>query len=225
MRDPNKLSRRSQAPSLAGKLRKHSAWLFLLWFALSLYLFLSATPPAAAPLRRSAFLRPKPRALSDRTAAGTAPPVRIYVYDLPARFNRDWVAADARCARHLFAAEVAVHEALLSYAGRARRPGDADLFFLPVYVSCNFSTANGFPSLSHARGLLADAVQLIRAELPYWNRSDGADHVFVASHDFGACFHPMVSCSPQPQSFELSGFPSSPVVACDSPLPKFLACE
>jgi probable glucuronoxylan glucuronosyltransferase IRX7 len=117
---------------------------------------------------------------------------------------------------------VAVHQALLSYAGP---PEGADHFLLPVYVSCNFSTPNGFPSLSHARGLLADAVQLIRAELPYWNRSDGADHVFVASHDFGACFHPMVSCSPQPQSFELSGFPSSPVVACDSPLPKFLACE
>ncbi|GJN30029.1 hypothetical protein PR202_gb18303 [Eleusine coracana subsp. coracana] len=189
MRDPNKLPRRSPAPSsLAGKLRKHSAWLLLLWFALSLYLFLSATPPAAPPLKRSAFLRPKPRALSAHTAE---PPVRIYVYDLPARFNRDWLAADARCGRHLFAAEVAVHQALLSYAGRAARPEDADLFFVPVYVSCNFSTPNGFPSLSHARGLLADAVHLLRTDMPYWNRSAGADHVFVASHDFGACFHPM----------------------------------
>jgi hypothetical protein len=90
---------------------------------------------------------------------------------------------------------VAVHEALLAYAGRAARPEDADLFFVPVYVSCNFSTPNGFPSLSHARGLLAEAVDLVRAQMPYWNRSAGADHVFVASHDFGACFHPMVSVS------------------------------
>lgn len=189
MRDPK--PRRTQAPpSLAGRLRKHTTWLLLLlWFALSLYLFVSATPPAASPLRRSAFLRSKARALS----AATAAPVRIYVYDLPARFNRDWVAADARCARHLFAAEVAVHEALLTYAGRAARPEDADLFFVPVYVSCNFSTPNGFPSLSHARGLLAEAVDLVRTQMPYWNRSAGADHVFVASHDFGACFHPMVS--------------------------------
>ena len=195
MRDP-KPRRSPAAPTLAcsGRLRKHSTWLLLLlllWFALSVYLFISSTPPAAAPLRRSAFLRSKARALSATTAG--APPVRIYVYDLPARFNRDWVAADARCARHLFAAEVAVHEALLAYAGRAARPEDADLFFVPVYVSCNFSTPNGFPSLSHARGLLAEAVHLLRTQMPYWNRSAGADHVFVASHDFGACFHPMVS--------------------------------
>jgi hypothetical protein len=217
MRDPK--PRRSQAaPTLVAKLRKHSTWLLLLlWFALSLRLFTSATPPAAAPLPRSAFLRSKARALSTTTTAGAAaaaaPQVRIYVYDLPARFNRDWVAADARCARHLFAAEVAVHRALLAYAGRAARPEDADLFFVPVYVSCNFSTPNGFPSLSHARGMLAEAVDTVRAQMPYWNRSAGADHVFVASHDFGACFHPMVGQS----------FPA--VVACCARAPKFLACK
>jgi probable glucuronoxylan glucuronosyltransferase IRX7 len=122
--------------------------LLLLWFALSLALFLSAMPPSTAPLRRSSsFLRSKPRALAATTtdAAAVAPRVRIYVYDLPARFNREWAAADARCSRHLFAAEVAVHEALLAYVGRAARPEDADLFFVPVYVSCNFSTPNGFP--------------------------------------------------------------------------------
>ncbi|KAL5217706.1 hypothetical protein ABZP36_018390 [Zizania latifolia] len=195
MSDPKqpKQRRASQAGAarhLADKLRKHAAWLLLLWFVLSVYLFLSATPPAAAPLR-PAFLPSKHRTLSATTAAAPAPPVRIYVYDLPSRFNRDWVAADARCSRHLFAAEVALHEALLSYAGRAARPEDAELFFVPVYVSCNFSTVNGFPSLSHARGLLAEAVELVRRQMPYWNRSEGADHVFVASHDFGACFHPM----------------------------------
>uniref|UniRef100_A0A8I7B7V9 Exostosin GT47 domain-containing protein n=2 Tax=Hordeum vulgare subsp. vulgare TaxID=112509 RepID=A0A8I7B7V9_HORVV len=189
MRDPKlpapapATARRSPPPSLAGTLRRHSAWLLLAWFALSVCLFLSAAPPAASPLLRPAVLlrNTKPRALSAARA-----PVRIHVYDLPSRFNRDWAAADPRCGRHLFAAEVALHHALPSV-----RPEDADLFFVPVYVSCNFSTPNGFPSLSHARGLLADAVALLRRDMPYWNRSAGADHVFVASHDFGACFHPM----------------------------------
>ncbi|XP_047083283.1 probable glucuronosyltransferase Os03g0107900 [Lolium rigidum] len=196
MRDP-KLPRppaaaaaaRRGAPTFTGKLRRHLAWLLLLWFALSVYLFLSAAPPAAAPLRPAFLL---PRSLAATTTTSTKPSVRIYVYDLPSRFNRDWAAADPRCARHLFAAEVALHEALLSYQpARAARAEDADLFFVPVYVSCNFSTPNGFPSLAHARGLLADAVDLVRRDMPFWNRSGGADHVFVASHDFGACFHPM----------------------------------
>ncbi|XBH88411.1 hypothetical protein VPH35_075698 [Triticum aestivum] len=196
MRDPKlppPATARRPTPGLAGTLRRHSAWLLLAWFALSVCLFLSAAPPAASPLLRPAVLlrNTKPRALA-AAATTSRPPVRIYVYDLPARFNRDWAAADPRCARHLFAAEVALHDALLGCpAARADRPEDADLFFVPVYVSCNFSTANGLPSLSHARGLLADAVALVRREMPYWNRSAGADHVFVASHDFGACFHPM----------------------------------
>ncbi|KAF0894233.1 hypothetical protein E2562_037728 [Oryza meyeriana var. granulata] len=58
---------------------------------------------------------------------------------------------------------------------------------------------SGSSELLHARGggLLAEAVELVRGLMPYWNRSGGADHVFVASHDFGACFHPMVSSAPK----------------------------
>ena len=177
MRGPKQKAARAHKPPrrfhLLHKLRKRYRW--LLWLALFAYLFLSAL----RSLRRSSS---EPR-----------PGVRIYAYDLPPRFNRGWVASDARCARHLFAAEVAVHEALLLRQRRAGlRPEEADLFFVPVYVSCNFSTPTGLPSLAHARGMLAEAVDLVRAQMPYWNRSAGADHVFVASHDFGACFHPMV---------------------------------
>ncbi|KAG9441726.1 hypothetical protein H6P81_017580 [Aristolochia fimbriata] len=115
--------------------------------------------------------------------------LKVYVYDLPAAYNEDW-AADPRCGNHLFAAEVAIHRALLgSRRFRTLDPWEADFFFVPVYVSCNFSAANGFPAIGHARALLASAVRLISADLPFWNRSRGADHVFAATHDFGACFH------------------------------------
>lgn len=46
--------------------------------------------------------------------------------------------------------------------------------------------------MGHARGLLSSAVKLISSEFSYWNRTNGSDHVFVASHDYGACFHAMV---------------------------------
>ncbi|KAL8167883.1 hypothetical protein V2J09_009382 [Rumex salicifolius] len=114
---------------------------------------------------------------------------KIYVYQLPPRYNAEWLQTDGRCSRHLFAAEVAIHRALLGGTARTLDPFDADFFFVPVYVSCNFSAVNGFPAIGHARSLISDAVRIISFSLPFWNRSSGADHLFVASHDFGSCFH------------------------------------
>ncbi|RID41481.1 hypothetical protein BRARA_J01439 [Brassica rapa] len=142
----------------------------------------SSSLPSRALIESSAILKP----------GGPFSGMKIYVYDLPARFNVDWVTASDRCASHLFAAEVAIHRALLSGSSvRTLDPEEADFFFVPVYVSCNFSTANGFPSLSHARSLISSAVDFLSDRYPFWNRTRGSDHVFVASHDFGACFHAM----------------------------------
>ncbi|KAK8934689.1 putative glucuronoxylan glucuronosyltransferase F8H [Platanthera zijinensis] len=158
----------------------------LLWISLSIYLFLSTSPPSFhhSPLSR--------RTLSQTLASPSSLPLslKIYVYDLPPEFNAAWLS-NPRCASHLFAAEVAIHDALLHSSVRAVNHLDADYFFVPVYVSCDFSTINGFPSLRHARPLLSSAVDLISTNFPFWNRSNGFDHVFVASHDYGACFHAM----------------------------------
>lgn len=118
--------------------------------------------------------------------------LKIYVYDLPSKFNKDWLAND-RCTNHLFAAEVALHKAFLSLEGdvRTEDPYEADFFFVPVYVSCNFSTINGFPAIGHARSLINDAIKLVSTQYPFWNRTSGSDHVFTATHDFGSCFHTM----------------------------------
>ncbi|KAG9146489.1 hypothetical protein Leryth_011757 [Lithospermum erythrorhizon] len=117
--------------------------------------------------------------------------LKIYIYNLPNKFNEDWLA-NKRCTNHLFASEVAIHKALLNNEDvRTLNFWDADLFFVPVYVSCNFSTVNGFPAIGHARQLLTEAVHIISSEFPFWNRSHGSDHIFVASHDYGACFHAM----------------------------------
>ncbi|CAA6655558.1 unnamed protein product [Spirodela intermedia] len=39
--------------------------------------------------------------------------------------------------------------------------------------------------------LLSSAVDFISSRHPFWGLRGGADHVFVASHDYGACFHAM----------------------------------
>ncbi|MBA0865709.1 hypothetical protein Goshw_014697 [Gossypium schwendimanii] len=117
--------------------------------------------------------------------------LKIFIYKLPSEYNENWLS-NKRCSNHLFASEVAIHRALLNADDfRTFDPNEADLFFVPVYVSCNFSTVNGFPTIVHARSLLFSAIQFITKNYPFWNRSQGFDHIFVASHDYGACFHAM----------------------------------
>lgn len=127
--------------------------------------------------------------------------LKIFVYELPSKYNTDWLSNE-RCSTHLFASEVAIHKALLTSHVRTLDPYEADFFFVPVYVSCNFSTINGFPAIGHARSLISSSIQLISSQYVFWNRTRGYDHVFVASHDYGACFHAMVRQFLLPQKSE-----------------------
>nr|XP_043611260.1 probable glucuronoxylan glucuronosyltransferase IRX7 [Erigeron canadensis] len=118
--------------------------------------------------------------------------LKLYIYDLPSKYNTDWLKNNNnKCRNHLFASEVAIHEFLLKSHVRTLDPYEADFFYVPVYVSCRFSSDNGFPVISHARALISSAIDVISSEFPFWRRSNGSDHVFVASHDYGACFHAM----------------------------------
>ncbi|KAJ9554695.1 hypothetical protein OSB04_009309 [Centaurea solstitialis] len=177
---------------------------WLLWFSLSFYFFarfLSNHQPSTNSLKTAIITRSQShvvsRALSESTIQhhpinnrGLLKDLKVYVYELPAKYNSDWLSNE-RCSNHLFASEVAIHRALMESDVRTFDPSEADFFFVPVYVSCNFSTVNGFPAIGHARSLLSSAVDYVSSELPFWKRSNGSDHVFVASHDYGACFHAM----------------------------------
>ncbi|XP_050112223.1 probable glucuronoxylan glucuronosyltransferase IRX7 [Malus sylvestris] len=178
---------------------------WVLWLSLSLYFFSSFLisnhneeqnkPPTS--LSTTHFSTFAARALIESATINNATKqgtlfdgLKVYVYDLPPKYNTDWLKNE-RCSSHLFASEVAIHRALLTSDALTVDPYEADFFFVPVYVSCNFSTVNGFPAIGHARNLIASAIDLVRAEYPFWERTHGADHVFVAAHDFGSCFHTM----------------------------------
>ncbi|KAL8204756.1 hypothetical protein R6Q57_010379 [Mikania cordata] len=179
-------------------------WKSIIWFVVSFIFFLrfiSHQQPNTSSLRTTVISHHQSNAVSHvisesnsvsilRRNQGSLNDLKIYVYELPAKYNSDWLSNE-RCSNHLFASEVAIHKALMNSDVRTFDPSEADFFFVPVYVSCNFTTVNGFPAIGHARALLLSVVELISSELPFWNRSKGSDHVFVASHDHGACFHAM----------------------------------
>ncbi|MCL7028653.1 hypothetical protein MKW94_010844 [Papaver nudicaule] len=179
---------------------------WVLWISFSLYFFTSflltinnnikpitiistSTNPSSSVISRALFEEPQLISSKGITESETLP-LKVYIYDLPSKYNSDWLT-NRRCSNHLFASEVATHKALMNSDVRTLNPNEADFFFVPVYVSCNFNTSNGFPSLSHARPLIQSAIQFVSESAPFWNRSMGQDHVFVASHDYGACFHPL----------------------------------
>ncbi|KAG9131789.1 hypothetical protein Leryth_009526 [Lithospermum erythrorhizon] len=174
---------------------------WFLWFFLSFYFFISFhithKPPSLSKTTflHHPYLKTTSRALIESLKKTTQYPKtiipKVYIYNLPSKFNQDWLT-NPRCSNHLFASEVAIHKALLDNNDvRTLDYREADFFFVPVYVACNFSTSNGFPAIGHARQLIHEAVEIISSEFGFWNWSNGADHIFVASHDYGACFHAM----------------------------------
>ncbi|KAJ8551921.1 hypothetical protein K7X08_028364 [Anisodus acutangulus] len=178
---------------------KYFKW--LLWFSLSFYFFASflfnhkpnnSTSSFISKTTVHQYSNKVSRALIESVSLkhhqDSLNGLKIYIYELPSRYNTDWLSNE-RCSNHLFASEVAIHRALLKSDVRTFDPYEADFFLIPVYVSCNFSKVNGFPAIGHARKLISSAIELISLQFPYWNRSLGSDHVFVASHDFGSCFH------------------------------------
>ncbi|KAL0319032.1 UNVERIFIED_CONTAM: putative beta-1,4-xylosyltransferase IRX10L [Sesamum angustifolium] len=114
--------------------------------------------------------------------------LKVFVYELPSKYNKKILQKDPRCLTHMFAAEIFMHRFLLSSAVRTFNPEEADWFYTPVYTTCDL-TANGLPLPFKSPRMMRSAIQLISSNWPYWNRTEGADHFFIVPHDFGACFH------------------------------------
>ncbi|RAL38704.1 unnamed protein product [Cuscuta campestris] len=114
--------------------------------------------------------------------------LKVFVYELPSKYNKKLLQKDPRCLSHMFAAEIYMHRFLLSSAVRTMNPDEADWFYTPVYPTCDL-TPNGLPLPFKSPRVVRSAIQLISAKWPYWNRTEGADHFFLVPHDFGACFH------------------------------------
>ena len=118
--------------------------------------------------------------------------LKVFVYELPSKYNKKILQKDPRCLTHMFAAEIFMHRFLLSSPVRTLNPEEADWFYTPVYTTCDL-TPNGLPLPFKSPRMMRSAIQLISSNWPYWNATEGADHFFIVPHDFAACFHYLVS--------------------------------
>ncbi|XP_055809987.1 probable beta-1,4-xylosyltransferase IRX10L [Solanum dulcamara] len=115
--------------------------------------------------------------------------LKVFVYELPSKYNKKTVQRDSRCLNHMFAAEIYMNRFLLSSPVRTLNPEEADWFYTPVYTTCEYLTPHGHPLPFNSPRMMRSAIHHIASSWPYWNRTQGADHFFIVPHDFGACFH------------------------------------
>lgn len=119
---------------------------------------------------------------------------KIYVYDMPAKYNKKRIEAEPTCLTNMFASEVIFHANILDSLDRTLNPDEADWFYVPAYSTCDL-LPNGTPYPDHSPHMMRSAIYYISTRWPYWNITEGADHFFIVPHDHGSCFHYQVPFS------------------------------
>ena len=66
--------------------------------------------------------------------------LKVFVYEMPRKYNKMLLDKDSRCLHHMFAAEIFMHQFLLSSAVRTLDPEEADWLYTPVYRTCDLMT-------------------------------------------------------------------------------------
>nr|CAB3475299.1 unnamed protein product [Digitaria exilis] len=157
------------------------------WEAAAVAVMLLVSCVAAAPLQQHKHARISGDAggVLDDNPVGK---LKVFVYEMPRKYNQMLLSKDSRCLHHMFAAEIFMHQFLLKSEVRTLDPEEADWFYTPVYTTCDL-TQQGFPLPFRAPRIMRSAIKYIATTWPYWNRTEGANHFFLTPHDFGACFH------------------------------------
>ncbi|GAQ87674.1 Exostosin family protein [Klebsormidium nitens] len=109
---------------------------------------------------------------------------KVFVYNLPSTFNRDMARKFSRCSTDQYGTEVWFHEAFLQSSARTTDPEEADFFFVPIYGECFLwfwemhKKEGRQKSFDYTNQLFKVALNIVRKEHPYWNRTEGRDHIF-----------------------------------------------
>lgn len=144
------------------------------------------TPRFRPPLSGAAHLL--------RGALHDASRVRIYVYTLPPKYNRYQVLRshsnpapirDPYCDTNFYSAEVKLHHGLLRSRARTTDWRQADYFYVPIYVTC-FLINNHPNNLTRTGTFFREAMEYVIKKYPYFNSSQGRDHILTFTQGFGA---------------------------------------
>jgi hypothetical protein len=142
----------------------------------------------------------------------------IYIYDLDPLYNQrllQYRIPSSWCVHRRYhsenftmhtdfwgyALETMFHELLLQSPHRTFDPEEADFFYVPVYMACLIYPVTGyadfpwFPGpgglrVQQASSMVLEVKQWIDSRFPYWKKRGGKDHIWLFTHDEGACWAP-----------------------------------
>ncbi|KAK1630775.1 hypothetical protein QYE76_005090 [Lolium multiflorum] len=117
--------------------------------------------------------------------------LKVFIYDLPGKYNKKLLKKDPRCLNHMFATEIFMHRFLLSSAVRTSILEEADRFYTPVYPTCDL-TPSGLPLPFKSLRMMRSASELIAMKWPYWNRSEG--QIISLSHHMTLALASIIRC-------------------------------
>eukprot|EP00899_Mesostigma_viride_P024867 jgi/Mesvir1/5565/Mv15587-RA.1 len=107
---------------------------------------------------------------------------KVYVYDLPKEFHSELKSDQKRCITDQYGTEILIHEELLRHPVRTIDPKQADFFFVPIYGECYLfreTKVNAKLGLENTNRWFRKALNIITNDYPYWNRTQGRDHLWV----------------------------------------------
>jgi hypothetical protein len=73
-------------------------------------------------------------------------------------------------------------EGCVQHPVRTLDPEEAEFFYVPIYPECYLFRVNqraGKDALRNTNRWFRSMLQIVTHQLPYWNRTQGRDHVFV----------------------------------------------
>ena len=103
---------------------------------------------------------------------------------------------------YAYTIEVALHEWLLRSPHRTVDGRAADYYYVPCYLACTILPVydwlgpaeymSGYPMRPvTAMRMVHDAWTQVVTRWGYWNATGGRTHIFLFSHDEGACWAPL----------------------------------
>jgi len=168
----------------------------------SIMLALFLCSAAASPISSPQHLNMNDGMSLFNNANGGPADKKVYVYELPPEFNHDLLVENTDCdingsaTKSVYTAETAVWKGILESKSLTKDPRQAALFYVPWLSSCYLRTLNRqegaqfWDSWTNTYAKTLEVHKYISQNFPYWNASDGRDHIWTFVDDLGGCNAP-----------------------------------